>query len=331
MKVRSLTAVAKEISRPSIEDISSKLTSLDIDTFSKRLTLPPPVGIGLDKLVDYLQEPNLLYSIGALMSDDPRISQIPSLLSSSDKLFAHVMLRKEDDIPRVVKIIGELEPEQATRFAVLLNHETLLTPYYPTSSGDGIRSGILMSLIYVEEVMRGQITESLMKAKEIGESIEKRTGLKFLGVDPSVSPWNEESVGYLIESRLGKELYSPGVLSIIFDLNRAILKSSIEAGIDPIGFSEVMLPVAEDDVLKKRAIEGKLTLSHLINMSSACAAGLDMVGIVYDKEYFIKIMKDLLVLHTLKRRPYGVRIIPSYGEDKMYTKNFGIIPVVKTI
>ncbi|MCH1769999.1 MULTISPECIES: DUF711 family protein [Metallosphaera] len=332
MRIRAFTAFLNKISREMVEENVHKLTSIKIDAFSKRLTLPQsPKDISLDKVVDILPQGDILYSLGGLRDNDPRISQIPDVLSTSNNTFVHVLLTNRDNVSPIVKMMSRLEPEQATRFAILLNEEFLLSPYYPTSSGDGVHTGFAVSLIYVNEIMKGEMTTSLIKAKEIGEKVEKDVGLRFLGIDPSISPWMEESVGELIESRLGKELFSPGSLSLIRELNNEILASSVEAGIEPLGFSELMLPVAEDDILRNRVLEGKITLTHLVAMSTACVAGLDMAGIEYDLKLYTDLIKDLMVIHFLKKRPYGIRIIPSWGEEKIFTKSFGIIPVIKTV
>ncbi|MCG3109540.1 hypothetical protein L3N51_01834 [Metallosphaera sp. J1] len=332
MRIRAFTAFLNRTSRDIIQENVEKLTSIKVEAFSKRLTLPHPSrDLTLDKIVDMLPQGDILFSLGGLRDDDPRIEQIPDVLSTSNNVFIHVLLKNHDNISTIVKVMSKLEPEQATRFAILLNEEFLLSPYYPTSSGDGIHKGFGMSLIYVNEVMRGEITSSIIKAKEIGEKVEKDIGLRFLGIDPSISPWMEESVGDLIETRLGKELFSPGSLSVIKELNNDIMTSSVEAGINPLGFSELMLPIAEDETLRKRVLEGKITLTHLVAMSTACVAGLDMVGIEYDLKLYTDLIKDLIVIHFLKKRPYGIRIIPSHGEEKIFTKSFGIIPVIKTV
>ncbi|AWS00043.1 DUF711 family protein [Metallosphaera hakonensis] len=332
MRIRSFTAFSSNISRDSLEELAIKLTSIKEDSFSKRITLPPPPrNMSLEKILDLLPDQDLLFSLGGLRNNDPRIETIPDILKTSDSIFIHVLLTNQVNLESIVKTISKLEPEQATRFAILLNDEFLLSPYYPTSAGDGIHTGFAISLIHVNEVMLGRMTESLVKAKEIGQIVEKNIGLKFLGIDPSISPWMQESVGKLIEYKTGMELFSLGALSVISEINQQITKSSIEADIRSLGYSEIMIPVVEDDVLRQRVLEGKLTLSHLMLMSTACAAGLDMIGINYDLKIYTILLKDLMTIHFLKKRPYGIRIIPSYGEEKISTKNFGIIPVVKVV
>ncbi|QKQ99283.1 DUF711 family protein [Metallosphaera tengchongensis] len=332
MRIRAVTVFSNSLNQDTIHQLHQKLMDIDMDLFSRRISLPPSTNVNLGRILDILpDDKSVLFSLGGLFDHDPRIVDIPDVLRSGDNIFVHILLRDNRNMDNAVKVLSKLEPDEASRFAILLNEEFLTTPYYPASSGDNFHLGFGLSLIYVKEVLGNLMEEALMEAKRKGQEIEEKIGLKFLGIDPSVSPWMEESVGHLLETKLGKKIYSPGVLSVISNMNNNIMRASINTDVNAMGFSELMIPVAEDNILKERVLEGRVTLSHLLNMSSACLAGLDMVGVNYEQGLYFNIISDLIIIQRLKKRPYGIRIIPSYGEEKIDTKNFGTVPVVKTI
>lgn len=115
------------------------------------------------------------------------------------------------------------------------------------------------------------------------------------------------------------------------EINKEIFEIAWKLKITPIGFSEVMLPVAEDNVLIERVNEGTLTLQGLFLLTSVCVAGIDMVVVKKDYDLIRKILKDSMALQIVKRRPYGVRLIPSTDSGYVYLKDYGRIPEIKTL
>lgn len=114
------------------------------------------------------------------------------------------------------------------------------------------------------------------------------------------------------------------------ELNQEILKASLISKVKPIGFSEVMLPVSEDNVLRRRAEDGSLTLTNLIALTYVCAAGIDMIAITRDKVTILNLLKALYSIRRVKMRPIGMRIVTTSG-GKVRSKEFGDIPEVKVI
>jgi len=92
-----------------------------------------------------------------------------------------------------------------------------------------------------------------------------------------------------------------------------------------------MLPVAEDNTLMQRVSEGSLTLSQLLLLTSVCVAGVDMVAVRRDLETYKSLLKSTMAIQFIKRRPYGVRVIPSDGSGEFFLKEYGKIPEIKTI
>jgi uncharacterized protein (UPF0210 family) len=332
MQIRAITTFLRTADKEKILQHRDILLSIKFPTLSKRISLPPVGSSSLDKLSDVIPSGDeILYSLGGLRWNDPRIRNIRDILKSGKNFFIHVLLDDERGIEEVIKLLDMLEPEESTRFAVLIDHEYLTTPYFPTSSSTLPIESIGLSLLYVKDFQKGKGLNALLEAKKIGVSIQESIGIKFAGIDPSLSPWMDESIGEFLESLSNSRLFTMGVLHKIREINQKIEEYSFSAGLEPLGFSEVMLPVAEDNVLRERALEGRLTLTHLAYMSTVCAAGIDMVGVIYDRETYTNIFRDAMSIQKIKRRPYAIRIIPSRGEEKIYTPLFGFIPVVKVV
>ncbi|MCH4814537.1 MAG: DUF711 family protein [Saccharolobus sp.] len=331
MMIRAITIFVTNYSK--INEYTEKLSKLNDDNiWSKRISLPPtPSDLSLSKLIELLPTSHneIIFSLVNLQEKDKRLGEIKDILKSDNRIYAHVLVKSTDKLKDLAKLNISLEPEEASRFALLFNQDFLLTPYFPTSSANTIYDSFGLSLLYVNEFKQGKINEALSKADTIGRQLEKKLGIKYLGIDASLSPWMESSVGEIIENR-SRKIFDISNLSIIAEINREIFEGVWRNRVNPIGFSELMLPVAEDNLLKERAKEGSITLKDLLLMSYVCVAGIDMVGIYSDLVTYENILKSIYYIQYTKRKPYGVRMIPTNGSPVL-TKMFGEIPEVKVV
>ncbi|BCU70794.1 DUF711 family protein [Stygiolobus caldivivus] len=298
--------------------------------WTKRVAFPPEVE-SVDKWVSQIPSvQGIIYSVIHLKAKN-KLEKIVDTLSTDKSFYGSVLLNDPKYAEDVAKFIYSLDPEMATRIAVLINDDFLTTPYFPVGSANTINDSLSSSLIYVKEFSDDRAERALAFADEFTKKTGKEMGLRYLGIDASLSPWMEESVGKIIEDVSGEKLFSLGHLSTVSSLNRKIFDLVWKLKVTPIGFSEVMLPVAEDNVLMERVREGFLKLSQLMALTSVCVAGLDMVAVNRDLELYKKIIKDSIAIQFTKRRPYGIRIIPSSGEGEIYLKEYGKIPEIKII
>ena len=269
---------------------------------------------------------------------------VPTLLSISDSVFVGVEVR-------------QLQPEAATGLAGLLyqifeaqGSEALTrlalglgglveTPYFPSTVSK--REGISLSLLYVDDLrvvaqpnswrglekkIRGILAQAVERGKRLAESSE----LQFLGVDPSLSPWMDESVAKLVEDLTDGEFGSPGTFHAVARLNSMISEA---AGPKMVGFAEVMLPVAEDDRLKELTAEGSLRLRDLVGLSMVCVAGLDMVALPasISVKGLASVLVDTFTAAQVKGRSMGVRVLIVDGRpgDWVGLGRFGEVPVME--
>ncbi|WP_281072888.1 DUF711 family protein [Sulfurisphaera tokodaii] len=334
MKIRALTIFVTNFDKNKINDYIQKLEEIkDEKIWTKRIALPPtPRDLSLDKIADLIpiDSKEIIFSLFHLKSNDNRIKELAGILHTNDKIYASVLLKRPEETKDVSDFIYSLDPEISTRVAVLIYDDFLLTPYFPVGSANTITDSIGISVLFANDYLQGKGNISLINANEIGAKYAKDFKVRYLGVDISLSPWMTESVADIIENKSGK-LFSPGNTFAVFGINKELFNLAWQNKIKPIGFSEVMLPVAEDITLMKRVEEESLRLPHLQQLTFACVAGLDMVAITRDKDLYYKIFLDSIAIQFNKRRPYGIRIIPSTGSGYIFINGYGKIPEIKTV
>lgn len=333
MKIRALTLFISDINKDKILNYTNKLERIkDEKIWTKRVAFPPtPTNMSLNKLTELIpQTNNIIFSLIHLKSNDQRIKEIPDVLGTNDNIYASILLKRTEDIKSLSNFLYLLEPEISTRIAILIYDDFLTTPYFPVGSANIVADSFGISLLYAKDYIEGNINKSLVEANQLGINYSKELHMKFLGIDISLSPWMDESVAEIIENKSGK-LFSPGNTYAVHELNKELFYEAWKQKITPIGFSETMLPVAEDNLLMKRVEEGNLTLPQLQMLTFACVAGLDMVAIPRNADLYYKILLDSMAIQFNKRRPYGIRIIPSTGSGHIFINGYGKIPEIKTV
>lgn len=280
----------------------------------------------------------------AVPVDVEHVNAVPTLLSISDGVFVGVEVRQlqPEVVTRLAGLLYQIFETQGsealTRLALGLGG-LVETPYFPSTVSK--REGISLSLLYVDDLRvvarpnswRGvekKIRGILAQAVESGKRLAESSELQFLGVDPSLSPWMDESVAKLIEDLTDGEFGSPGTFHAVARLNSMISKA---AGPKTVGFAEVMLPVAEDDRLKELAADGRIRLRDLVGLSMVCVAGLDMAAISarVSLRELAQVIADAMTAARVKGREMGVRILLVDGRPGDWVKvgRFGETPVME--
>ena len=242
----------------------------------------------------------------------------------------------------VVKILYEIAKsgsEMATRFAISIPGH-VESPYFPAGSSLSSVTGLSASLLYPRllenrnSIYEGfdDLYDTAMELEDHLSEIAEILGIEYRGLDLSLSPWMEESVAKIIEEYSGRRIYELGVGSLIMEIEDII--DDICSDIECLGFNQVMLPVAEDNLLKERVAEGKLTLYKLAHLMYTCISGLDMI-VVSEKDWRPELARALVeeavTAAMLKGKPLGLRIIVSDAKPGTLVDlgRFGQTPVIK--
>ena len=254
-------------------------------------------------------------------------------LMTSTKSYGSILIDEANKAQLITELLYRMEPSVSRRFAALIGSE-LETPYYPASANIRGGTGIALAILYPSDLIgarglndiRNRLETLLKKAEEFGRLVADLVGVEYRGLDASLSPWGWESTVDVLE-QFGPRIGSPGFMKIIWDINRELTALPVKK----LGFNEVMLPLAEDERLKERARAGLITFKDLVAYSSVCVAGVDMVPIpMTNIDNVTKVVEDLYAISQVKKRPIGLRLIPSVKETgDIEIEGFGATPILR--
>lgn len=209
-------------------------------------------------------------------------------------------------------------------------------PFFPAAFHKGKRSfaiGIESPPILTEVFSKSDWTnakdnlkrtlESTLKPIEtIAESISKSKNWIFHGIDTSPAPGLDASIGEAIETLTKQPFGGPSTLRACALITDALKNLDLKT----CGYSGLMLPVIEDKILAKRAMENRFTVQELLLFSSVSGTGLDVVPIPGDTPYDVieRIYYDVAALslkYSNKALSARLFLIPGKQAGEIVTFN----------
>ncbi len=322
-----------------------------IDVWTVRVALPPlPEGVDPARVASAAfeaAESNNVRYIAAIHVNAGGVRD-PKVIADAIDLgvYGSILVPRAEYVERAARTLLEVSRRDimaATRFAVVFGTSWPLTPYFPIAVQTRSGMGFALAALYVDDILASLGEEPSYEMirviagrvfgllDEVAREAAEKTGVEYYGSDASLSPWMSESVARLIERLMGDaKLGMPGTFAVIRELNRVI--RAVATSIDAVGFNEVMLPVAEDDVLKERVGEGLVRLRDLLLYSTICVAGIDMVvlGDTVGWQEMLGLVKDVYSVYKLKGFEVGLRVIKVEGVapgEWVELGMFGRVPV----
>jgi uncharacterized protein (UPF0210 family) len=291
---------------------------------------------------ELVEKEGFVAAIGPAMlsdTDDPGQAELlGEILASSKGLNASLVVAAEDGVhwnavraaAKVVRYLADHTPRSQGAFsfaatAMVRPH----TPFYPGSyhQGAGRQFAVaLQSANVVAEAfasagsiakggaaLESALGEHARAVEAIARRVEKETGWEYMGLDLSPAPLKEISIGKAIENLTGARVGSSGTMSAAAVITRALA----EIPVKHVGYSGLMVPVLEDEVLARRWSEGVLTLDALLAYSAVCGTGLDVVPLPGDisEEQLARIIGDMASLAFKLRKPLSARLLPVAGKS----------------
>jgi uncharacterized protein len=162
-------------------------------------------------------------------------------------------------------------------------------PFFPAAYHKGERSfaiGLETPNLLTEVFLRSDWTnatenlkftlESKLKPIQIiAERIAKTDKWFYHGIDASPAPGLKASIGGAIESLTKQPFGGPSTLRACALITEVLKNLEVKT----CGYSGLMLPIIEDRILAKRAMENRFTVQELLLFSSVSGTGLDLVPI----------------------------------------------------
>lgn len=136
---------------------------------------------------------------------------------------------------------------------------------------------------------------------------------KYDGIDTSPAPGLDASIGAAIEALTKKPFGSTTTLSACALITKVIKDLDIKS----CGYSGLMLPVIEDKMLARRAMEQRYTVEELILFSAVSGTGLDVIPLAGDvsEEIISGIYQDVAALSLRYfNKALSVRLFPIPGK-----------------
>ncbi|MEM3712588.1 MAG: DUF711 family protein [Thermoproteota archaeon] len=279
-------------------------------------------------------------SIGHIEDTHPTLEEIVEAVRNG--VFASINMKSMSSFDRIENVLRktcEEDPSNGSRISVNIG-SIILTPYFPSACNIHREDGLALSLLY-PSLLRNKLlsqfqdilAEVYASTEKVGLKLSENLGIKYYGIDASLSPWMEESVAEIIEFASGVRIPLPGTFSTIKEVNN-LIESAIKASkVMATGYNEVMLPAAEDNVLKERIASDEIRLRDFVHLTAACVAGVDMVVISDNTPSNILrgIFKDLFEIASLKNRALSIRVIfaPADPGEIVKLGFFGDTPVIQ--
>jgi uncharacterized protein (UPF0210 family) len=150
------------------------------------------------------------------------------------------------------------------------------------------------------------------KIEAAAMQIAASTGWAYEGIDATPAPLGNNSIGGAIEAFVGGPFGSSGTLTASGIITRAVQSTPVKR----TGYSGLMVPVMEDNVLARRWAEGSFTLDSILAYSAVCAGGVDTVPLPGDVTVpqIERILGDVAWLAWKWNKPLAARLLPAPGK-----------------
>jgi uncharacterized protein (UPF0210 family) len=152
----------------------------------------------------------------------------------------------------------------------------------------------------------------LLPAEAAAVRIAAKSGWTYAGIDPTPAPLGDVSIARAIENFTGAPFGAGGTMTAAGVITRAVQSTPVKQ----VGYSGLMVPVLEDNLLAKRWEEGTYTIDSLLAYSAVCAGGLDTVPLPGDitEEQLARILGDVASLAYKWKKPLAARLLPAPGK-----------------
>ncbi len=176
--------------------------------------------------------------------------------------------------------------------------------------------------------LRAAIEAAAGPVVTIARRVADEAGIAFGGIDLSPAPMGGDSIGAALELLSGVPVGEPGTMAAA-----ALITTALKTAHLPLaGYSGLMLPVMEDDVLAARWADGGLGVQQLLAWSAVCGTGLDALPLPGDVpvDDMARLLLDVAALAVRLGKPLSARLMPVPGRSVGEMTAFGSPYLVET-
>jgi uncharacterized protein (UPF0210 family) len=183
--------------------------------------------------------------------------------------------------------------------------------------------------VEAEKQLSAALAKHLKDAEVVAQQVASKSGWTYAGIDPTPAPLGDVSIGRAIEAFIGGPFGSSGTMTAARIITHAVQSVPVKR----TGYSGLMVPVLEDNVLAKRWAEGTYTIDSLLAYSAVCAGGLDTVPLRGDisEAQLARILGDVASLAYKWQKPLAARLLPVPGAKAGDKTNFGDARMMDTV
>ena len=278
------------------------------------------------------------FSLGTIFPCLPQTSTylalIPEVIAHSLTLFASATLTTPvqqiawEAAKKTAKVIQQIAHKTDhgfgnLRFAAIMNCPPN-TPFFPAAYwqdkgfnlGIGWQAADLVHETFVDapnlEIASQRLRELMeyegKRIVALTEAIAEEAGIRFVGLDVSPAPMGTESIARAIETQLTGKFGENGTLTVTKQITQIL--NSLD--LPRCGYSGLMFPILEDEVLGRRSREECFNLDSLLLYSAVCGTGLDTIPIPGDTSIskIYAILTDVASLSIRWDKPLSARLFP---------------------
>jgi uncharacterized protein (UPF0210 family) len=303
----------------------------------------------LHKLDELATKLKFAPNIGAAMladDDDASVLDVLAKTLASTRLNSSLVIAGEDGIhwravreaARLVKQVAALSPNG--RGNLNFAATAMVKPYgpfypgaYHTGSGRtfavGLEGANVVADVFAryreprqaERELSAALAGHMKDAEAVATKVAAKSGWTYAGIDPTPAPLGDVSIGRAIESFTGAPFGSSGTMTAAAIITRAVKSVPVKQ----TGYSGLMVPVLEDNLLAQRWAEGTFNADSLLAYSAVCAGGLDTIPLRGDitEEQLARMLGDVASLAYKWNKPLAARLLPVPGAKAGDRTSFG--------
>jgi len=336
---RFLATAKESLNKAGFEGAGGRITTQPFPQYTKGMKTEEAVAL-IAKLREAASKERSGLNIGAAMvhdNDDPAAASLLVEILSKVNVNANLITADEQGIhwnsirqaAKVIKGLAERSPHGDGNFnfgAIAMMKP--YGPYYPGSYhlarghafaiamegaevvGDVFRQ--YRDPVEAEKHLAAVLNNYAKQVEAVATQVARDTGWTYEGIDATPAPLGDRSIAAAIEEFLGAPFGSVGTETASGIITRAVQSVMVKR----TGYSGLMIPIMEDNLLAKRWSEQTFTLDSILAYSAVCAGGVDTLPLPGDisEEQIARILGDVAWLAYRWNKPLAARLLPAPGK-----------------